>query len=677
MFSSPSVLLGLLTGASMLSGVTAEELGLPRHGLIGYGITIVALSASPLNCSSTRELHGMVMVDTSPSCYATDNAFLASLAWCIHIRCTGLSVWEIERYWRSTEASIRNSHRSLDEPGVNVNNNLPVPKWTYQEALNNVNEPPKVTVTFAGPLKETVLVSDADYQLQYDTMGMFEKMEVAHQRYGLVLISLGATVPIFFLLLRFLPLPKLLVYRIHAVFIDPPLFGRRHKAPYFNLLIMPTRGQTILIAYVVVLNVVLSGVGYDSAQPNAWWVNDREQEPLTSFGNRMGVLSFANLPLLILYAGRNNFLYWITDWTQSTFMLLHRWTAYICTLQACLHSAAWLQIYVSMGQHHIEAQLPYWFWGIIATLAMSILLPASRLYEVFLALHIILTILAVVGSYLHILYRFQNQWGYEVWMYICFAVWGFDRLARVVRIARNGLLWADITIIDEEYLQLDIETAVGNGHAYLYFPTLTWRPWESHPFSILESRVKPASAQSTTTRQGPFTNNSSTKGSSLTEVAPIIDKSRVGLSFLIRTFNGCTKLLRSQRRLPIFVEASYLPHHDLRKYQTLFCIIGGVAITAVASVLRTYPENAKFYWSSRSEGLVQSVNLDGVDSNVSIGKRFQLRNVLKEEVGNAKGNMAIVVSGPAAMVDEARCLVSKLALTPPMPITFIDETYIW
>ncbi|KAI3547549.1 ferric reductase transmembrane component 4 [Colletotrichum filicis] len=695
MSSLPGLAAVFLAAAGMAGGVVAEEVGIAGHGLIGYGITMyqplcayscrVALSASPLNCSKVMEIHGMTMADTSPECYANDNVFLTSFAWCIHTRCTDLSIWEIEKYWQSTEASIRNSHRRLDEPGVNVNAYPPAPKWTYQEALSNVNGTPTATVVFALPLKEKSLVSDADYQVQYNTMGMFEKMEVAHERYGLILIALGAAVPIFFSLFRFIPLPKLLISKIHALFIDPPLFGRRHKAPYFNLLIMPTRGQAILIFYMVAVNVVLSGVGYDSAQPNAWWVNNKDQELLTSFSNRMGVLSFANLPLLILYAGRNNFLYWVTDWTQSTFMLLHRWTAYFCTLQACLHSAAWLQIYVSMGQHDIEAKLPYWVWGIIGTLAMSILLPASvipfraKLYELFLAVHIVLAVFAVVGSYLHIVYRFQDQWGYEIWMYICFAVWGFDRVARVIRMARNGLMWADITIIDEEYMQLDIDGAVGSGHAYLYFPTLTWRPWESHPFSILASRVKPASAKSMNHSIIPpqSSGNSYSKESSVMEVAAVKEKSRVGLSFLVRSFTGATGLLRSHTRVPVFVEAGYLPHHDLSKYQKLVCIIGGVAITAVAPILQTYPGNAKLYWSSRTEGLVQSVDLNGVDASVSVGNRFRLRAVLEEEVGNADGSLAVVVSGPAPMVDEARCIVSELALRASIPITFIDETYIW
>ncbi|WQF84141.1 hypothetical protein CDEST_09155 [Colletotrichum destructivum] len=79
-------------------------------------------------------------------------------------RCVDLSVWEIEKYWQSTEASIRNSHRRLDEPGVNIDSTPPALKRTYQEALSNVNRTPTAILSFANPLKEKALVSDADYQ---------------------------------------------------------------------------------------------------------------------------------------------------------------------------------------------------------------------------------------------------------------------------------------------------------------------------------------------------------------------------------------------------------------------------------------------------------------------------------------------------------------------------------
>lgn len=250
---------------------------------------------------------------------------------------------------------------------------------------------------------------------------------------------------------------------------------------------MPTRGQALFIAYLVIINIILCAVGIESAQPNAWFAS-QPLEIVTYVSNRAGVLSFANIPLLFLYSGRNNVLLWLTNWSHSTFLLLHRWVAAICTIEACLHSAIYLQIYTANGTHSSESKLQYWYWGIIATLAMVVLLPASTLqirrkcYELFLAWHIVLSVLVLVGCYLHISYRYAHQWGYENWIYIAFAIWAFERGFRILRMTRHGLLTARVSVVDDEYIKLEVPGIAARGHVYLYFPTLTWRVWENHPF---------------------------------------------------------------------------------------------------------------------------------------------------------------------------------------------------
>lgn len=42
--------------------------------------------------------------DTEPECYATDDAFLQSLAYCISTHCQGTPSWELERYWKMNVA---------------------------------------------------------------------------------------------------------------------------------------------------------------------------------------------------------------------------------------------------------------------------------------------------------------------------------------------------------------------------------------------------------------------------------------------------------------------------------------------------------------------------------------------------------------------------------------------
>jgi hypothetical protein len=50
---------------------------------------------------------GMAMMmdgETEPECYATDDFFLQSLAYCISTRCPTTPAWELERYWKMNVA---------------------------------------------------------------------------------------------------------------------------------------------------------------------------------------------------------------------------------------------------------------------------------------------------------------------------------------------------------------------------------------------------------------------------------------------------------------------------------------------------------------------------------------------------------------------------------------------
>lgn len=111
-----------------------------------------------------------------------------------------------------------------------------------------------------------------------------------------------------------------------------------------------------------------------------------------------------------------------------------------------------------------------------------------RRYEVFLAAHIVLAILVFVGSWYHIIYRYDQQWGDETWLYVVFAIWGFDRLARLLRTLCNGLRTAVVTHIDNDHVRLDVDGPVAAGHVYLHLFD-SWRVWENHPFSVASSVI--------------------------------------------------------------------------------------------------------------------------------------------------------------------------------------------
>ena len=501
----------------------------------------------------------------------------------------------------------------------------------------------------------------------------------------MVLLS-GFLIPILSSLLRFVPFPKTWVSRFNSYFDYPSTLGSYHSRPLpYDIGNAPTRGQALFIFYLIAVNVILSSVGYNSAQPNTWYP-DRTNEISTYVTNRLGVLSFANLPLLLLYSGRNNVLLWVTNWSHSTFLLLHRWVARICVLQAILHSIIFLQIYTvndDSGTYTAESKLAYWYWGIIATLAFSILIPASILtfrrlfYEAFLIVHIVLSVLVIVGCYYHIIYRFTHQWGYETWLYVAIAVWGFERVVRVLRIARNGIQHAKITVIDDDYLHIDIPHARANGHVYLYFPTLTWRVWENHPFSVAGSMLRAdEESQHLVEETSPNKQGSDLDidlKDSTNQVTKRVSSHEVGASFFVRTLSGTTALLRHRQTVPVLIEGSYGHHPDLGSYSRLVCITGGVGITGIIPLARTFAGDVQVFWGVRTKGLVSAMKdeLRGFEVETTVGSRMDLKQILTSILGN----FAVIVSGPGSMADDVRVIVAQLA--KEKDVKFFEESFSW
>ncbi|OAP64954.1 hypothetical protein AYL99_00926 [Fonsecaea erecta] len=706
----------LFTSALFLPAQCMTSSGRAGHGLIGYGINMYfpycctacrnVLSGSKLNCSEATEVEDMSGMDmsgdggftTMPQCYATDDAFLQSLALCISQRCPQdareheLKDWQIEKWWAMNvvgSAAVQ-----------------PDPKESYAEALAKVTTVPKETLMAGDPLNRTMLVSVEDYQPNWNADKIFEHIEILHERYGLVVFLSGVVVPVGFSLLRFLPFPGRWVTLFNAWIVDPPAIGHHHKVPIFwGLTNMPTRGQALFIAYLTILNILLCATGYSSRQPNSWWPDDRDREILTYVTNRTGVLSFANIPLLILYAGRNNVLLWLTNWSHDTFILLHRYVAGIASLQAIIHSLIYLYIYNVDGDHSSESKLPYWYWGAIATIGMSILLPTSilplrrMLYEAFLLWHIAISVLVVVGCYLHIYDRFDHQWGYEVWIYVAIAVWVFDRLLRIGRFARAGLRYARITIIDQDYIRVDIKGVGGHGHAYLYFPTLTWRVWENHPFSVASTMLytpKPSAPKTGVKRMMAdvekdiiFAAADAVSSDHSSDGDADDDHQRqppeLAMTFLLRTRGGLTSVLRSKSRIPVLVESGYGQQHqhtDLLDYPTVICVAGGVGITTVLPLLRGHPGRTKLLWGMRTPSLSEAMadQLDGVEKQIFVGKRMNVREELERELDSpiAGNSCAVVVSGPDGMADDVRIAVCEIAKRKKhLNVRLVEESFSW
>ncbi|OAQ96804.1 hypothetical protein LLEC1_07258, partial [Akanthomyces lecanii] len=363
-----------------------------------------------------------------------------------------------------------------------------------------------------------------------------------------------------------------------------------------------------------------------------------------------------------------------------------------------------------------EVVKPYWIWGVVATLAAVLLWPASvlavrkRFYEVFLSVHHVLVALFLVGYFYHIFYRYSFNWGYEIWCYIAGGIWATERLARLVRMLLMGRRTADVSVIpgsDGEYLRVDIDGAHARGLVYLYFPTLSWRFWENHPFSVASSfAIRDSAGDSSTDTQSSQEKSLEEKelGANIetkpapqprkTVFAPVADHR---ISILVRVQSGMTARLAakvaaggSRVRLPVVVEGRYhaASATELSQCTSIICIAGGVGVSAVLPILREQSCRRRLCWGVRNQSVVDECRKDilslpaAVQVETSIGHRLDIASILKEELlsrTGERGPTGIVVCGPPEMADDVRNEVTRLARSGSLArgVVLLDEAFTW
>ncbi len=470
------------------------------------------------------------------------------------------------------------------------------------------------------------------------------------------------------------------------------------------------------------VNVAAASAGHFARLNNNWALNDRHGKFFNCLADRFGVLALANFPLIFLSAGRNNLLLWLTNWSHTTFLILHRWIAYIATAEAIAHSTIYLYTAVSEGKHSVWVKIPAWYTGIVSICALSLLVPLSlgpvrrRVYEIFLVSHIGISVAVLCGIFYHVFYLFTQRYeGYPLYIWVTAAIWVLDRFIRAFRIGSRGIKIAHITIIDDDYVRICIPSAKATGHAYLYFPTLTLRVWENHPFSATTAVLPPVtlipiehsatqsvglsvtssvgemkdgltdvkdSVPSTPdTSHSPWNPKSATRLFYSEKELPDYPK-KSGITFYLRTMDGITKHLRNRMTLPVLVEGSYGTPPCLNKYPTLLCFAGGVGITAILAHLHAHSgKRAKLYWGSRSQALVDALGteISRYEGAVVVGRRMDMAGILQREFAALPETerVAVVVSGPKGMADDLRRAVCAIGRHRKGEIKFIDECFGW
>ena len=495
-----------------------------------------------------------------------------------------------------------------------------------------------------------------------------------------MLLVVGFAVPIALTVLSKLPVLSSLVEKMNPYLIWPSMVKKYHDQPLpFKLGNPPTMGQGLYIVGFVVLNIILSCVGYVTQWPmvHPWGYNHRG-EILAYAGYRTGEFAFALLPLTILFAGRNNILLWLTNWSHSTYILLHRWIARLFALHTILHSIFLLAARIQTGTYKADLKLPYWQWGIVGTVFVCAMLVWSGLwmrrfsYEIFLIGHIIMAIFTIVGSWYHLVLRFGYGGDHEYWLYAAVAVWFFDRVLRVVRIIRNGVRRATVTDIGPNHVRVEIPGIRFSGkpgyHGYVHFPTLTkFKPWENHPFSVNSTAL----IRSLERRHASLANSLSgdsgnDKSRTQVQTEPTNLHTSAGITLYIRKSTGMTRSLAQHASLVTLLDGPYPnnPPADVLSCDRLLLIGGGIGITGLLGFMNVHV-NTKLTWSVKQadEALVRDLT-DAIqsvsDRDIRIGERLDVRGLLHQEIEAGYKRVGVVVCGPATLCDDVRALVSSL-----------------
>lgn len=359
-------------------------------------------------------------------------------------------------------------------------------------------------------------------------------------------------------------------------YITIPATFSQHCAQPLGWATIPPRLQSALLLAFAITNVVLCCVSYNVFKGNLYWPPFVQW--MRYIGDRTGILATANLPLIWLFATRNNIVLFITGWSFDTAMQFHRWMGRISTAEALVHSVAYSLLVLHDGRFLRQWTLKYWNMGALATVVMCALCLASLYpirkyrYELFLFIHVSLGIFTLIGMWYHV-EIFGGDYNWYLWP--CVLVWLADRCGRIARLA----------YLNFPFHESDLRYDEASNAVWLSVPVarpVQPRPGEYYFLYLLHDR--------TFYQSHPFTISSWSKGSG---------RMRTDLNFIIRPYDGFTRRIaelarkstsihsggHSCRQARVLVEGPHGTNHNLRNHNFVAFIVGGTGVAIALAYL--------------------------------------------------------------------------------------------
>ena len=253
----------------------------------------------------------------------------------------------------------------------------------------------------------------------------------------------------------------------------------------------PTLGSVLLIIAELALVVFLC----------FYKLNPSDQWQWEDVGYRTGFIAAAQLPLVILLAGKNNIVGWLTGVGYEKLNWLHRWVARILFLNVTIHMGFWFidwarydYIKVKM-KTDVITQRGFSAWCILLWIVLSSVAPIrSWNYEFFFIQHIVTYIGFLTAVYLHLPAEVK------VYVWIPMGLVIFDRSIRTLFVIynnlslfhpnarRNGIMTCKATFqpLGCEATRIIINKPPINWKAgqHVYLACHSISPLQSHPFTI-------------------------------------------------------------------------------------------------------------------------------------------------------------------------------------------------
>ncbi|KAH0334480.1 putative plasma membrane ferric-chelate reductase, partial [Aureobasidium melanogenum] len=389
--------------------------------------------------------------------------------------------------------------------------------------------------------------------------------------------------------------------------IIPPAFGSHHQRLLYWCTI-PTRMESAVVLAFYLLTTYLSVSHYRLISNNIYW-NDKSQQLWRYVADRTGIMAYATLPLIWIFAGRNNVFMWATGLSYRTFNIYHRHIARAGTILAIVHSAVYTWLFVEFEGWSMFKREFTQLWlllGVVATLTMCFLLLFSaswlrvKFYEIFLVLHIVLSVITLAGCFLHTSI-FDNK--YDTYLWPIVIVWFLDRVLRLLRlIACNIHVHLSKQVMhrtrsvasyskESEVIRLDIRTSSilaqpAAGQCYYLYQPSTWQGYENHPFTLGAWYSQSSASEDTDTyllQHDDLPNEFDQSDFSSKYQATVRS-----LTFWVRPYDGWTRRLRDECLLAptqttkptILLEGPYGHHCPVSSFDSVLLIAGGTGIAS-------------------------------------------------------------------------------------------------